>query len=308
MKNKLKNTGGIALILGLLTGCSENGFLFRSGSDYDDQPDSQAVYYIGEPYYIKGVLYTPKEDMRYSEKGFAAIYTRDTQNRLTTNGELFDDNALTAAHKTLPLPSLVRITNLENGNTAIVRINDRGPVVNSRLIDVSRQTAEALEMSETGTTMVQVDILPLQSRQLKAQLKELSIPRQIQPESPIPSGDSRPIYIPDGGYQPPVYNGSVQINDLPDNDVIELTPNTQADKSALVGVSGWYVQAGVFSQEANLNRTMQTLGKIAPISSQPKGNGRAVVLGPFASKQEASFILDKVRQTGYADAWLKYKK
>ena len=90
--------------------------------------------------------------MTYSEKGMASWYSRDTQNRLTTNGEVFDDYKMTAAHKTLPLPSLVRITNLTNGNTAIVRINDRGPAVNNRLIDVSRGVAEALEMAEVGTT------------------------------------------------------------------------------------------------------------------------------------------------------------
>ena len=77
-----------AIVL-LLTGCTENGFFLRSGSDYDDIPE-KGVYYIGEPYQIKGVVYTPMEDMSYNEKGFASWYSRDSQNRLTTNGEVFD--------------------------------------------------------------------------------------------------------------------------------------------------------------------------------------------------------------------------
>ena len=116
LKIKLLTASAIGILF--LTGCTENGFFFRSGSSYEDIPE-RPVYYIGVPYQIKGVSYTPKEDMNYKEKGFAAWYSRDSQNRLTTNGEVFDDEKMTAAHKTLPLPSLVRITNLENGNTAI---------------------------------------------------------------------------------------------------------------------------------------------------------------------------------------------
>ena len=106
----LKCTLSAVILTSFLGGCSENGFLFRSGNPYDDEPE-QGVYYVGSPYQIKGVLYTPQENMEYSEKGFASWYSRDEQNRLTTNGEIFDDNVMTAAHKTLPLPSLVRITN-----------------------------------------------------------------------------------------------------------------------------------------------------------------------------------------------------
>lgn len=188
-------------LLGYMTlnGCSDNGFLFRSFGEYDRR-ESKGVYYIGEPYQIKGVLYTPSEDTSYSERGMAAWYTRNELNRLTTNGEVFDDHLMTAAHKTLPLPSMVRITNLENGNTAIVRVNDRGPHVNNRLIDVSQGTAAALEFRAGGTTMVQVDILPEESRRLKEELLTgHSVPMNTDVYTPVeivPLGSEVPIYQP----------------------------------------------------------------------------------------------------------------
>lgn len=188
-----------------LGGCSDNGFLFRSFGEYKET-DNKGIYYIGEPYRIKGVLYTPKEDMSYSERGMAAWYTKSDLNRLTTNGEVFDDSLMTAAHKTLPLPSIVRITNLENGNTAIVRVNDRGPSVNNRLIDVSQKTAAALEFRAGGTTLVQVDILPNESRRLKESLikqhrMETDSSDSIQSDI-IPLGSDTPIYQPNAASVP----------------------------------------------------------------------------------------------------------
>lgn len=205
----------LLILLGclVLNGCSDNGFLFRSFGEYD-QTERKGVYYIGEPYRIKGVLYTPTEDMSYSERGMAAWYTRNDLNKLTTNGEVFDDNLMTAAHKTLPLPSMVRITNLENGNTAIVRVNDRGPDVNNRLIDVSQGTAAALEFRAGGTTMVQVDILPEESRRLKAALMgkdQVPVNTDIYtPVEIVPLGSELPVYQPSESAIPIYGDKSVQ--------------------------------------------------------------------------------------------------
>ena len=292
-----------------LAGCSENGFLFRSGSSYDDS-ETKSVYYVGEPYRIKGVLYVPREDMNYSEKGVATWYSRDSQNRLTTNGEVFDDDKMTAAHKTLPLPSLVRITNLENGNTAIVRVNDRGPAVNNRLIDVSRKTAEALEMPETGTTLVQVDILPDESRRLKEGLEEY-VESNTDGEKEIPVGSVVPIYKPESEVEgTPIYNGQAKeepLGDLPDPVVSDTKSGTSVAKGALP-TGAWRIQVGVFGQQANADRAVQKLGQIAPVSTQETGNLTTVFVGPFGTEEEARASLSEIRQAGYPDAWVKNVK
>ena len=309
---KIRKLLPVAVLALITAGCSENGFLFRSGSDYDDISD-QSVYYIGAPYRIKGVLYTPKEDMNYSEKGVATWYSRDSQNRLTTNGEVFDDEKMTAAHKTLPLPSLVRITNLENGNTAIVRVNDRGPAVNNRLIDVSRKTAEALEMPETGTTLVQVDILPDESRRLKEGLEEFKDPNMDEPKDKrVPVGSSEPIYQPDETVASPIYGGvkveeaaPLEPVEVPSKPAVIEKPVAKPAPTVAAAVGSWRIQAGVFSQEANANKAVQTLGQIAPVSTVQNGSLTTVLVGPFQNESEARAILNRVRSAGYSDAWVK---
>ena len=296
-------------LMAFLAGCSENGFWFRSGSDYEEV-SPQSVYYVGAPYRIKGVLYTPKEDMNYSEKGVATWYSRDSQNKLTTNGEVFDDEKMTAAHKTLPLPSLVRITNLENGNTAIVRVNDRGPAVNNRLIDVSRKTAEALEMPETGTTLVQVDILPDESRRLKEGLEEYQDPNTNETtDKRVPLGSSEPIYKPDDSAPAPIYNGSAKV-EAAELEPIEAeakpAPKTEPEVAPPTGT--WRIQAGVFGQSANADKAVSRLGKFAPVSTNQSGHLTTVYVGPFKTESEARAILSKVKQAGYSDAWVKQVK
>ncbi|MBR6412127.1 MAG: septal ring lytic transglycosylase RlpA family protein [Alphaproteobacteria bacterium] len=311
---KIKLLWALPFVTCMLTGCSENGFWFRSGSDYDDISE-QSVYYVGAPYRIKGVLYTPKEDMNYSEKGVATWYSRDSQNRLTTNGEIFDDEKMTAAHKTLPLPSLVRITNLENGNTAIVRVNDRGPAVNNRLIDVSRKTAEALEMPETGTTLVQVDILPDESRRLKEGLEEYKDPNKDEIlEKRIPVGSSEPIYKPDDTAPAPIYNGAAKVEEAELEPIAEIEkpiqkpqPVVQA-KPVPAATGNWRIQAGVFGKSSNADKAVSRLGEFAPVSTAQSGNFTTVYVGPFKNEAEARAVLNKVKSAGYSDAWIKQVK
>ena len=306
---KTKILWALPLMASLLSGCSENGFWFRSGSDYEDISE-QSVYYVGAPYRIKGVLYTPKEDMTYSEKGIATWYSRDSQNKLTTNGEVFDDEKMTAAHKTLPLPSLVRITNLENGNTAIVRVNDRGPAVNNRLIDVSRKTAEALEMPETGTTLVQVDILPDESRRLKEGLEEYRDPNMdTTTEKQVPVGSSEPIYKPDDSAPAPIYNGSAKVEATELEPIAaKETPTPKTEPKVIPPAGTWRIQAGAFGQTANADRAVSRLGQFAPVSTARSGNLTTVYVGPFGSESEARAVLSKVKSAGYSDAWVKQVK
>jgi peptidoglycan lytic transglycosylase len=117
------------------------------------------MYRVGEPYEIKGVWYYPAVDYNYDRTGIASWYGEQFHGRYTANGEIFDLNQLTAAHTTLPMPSIVEVTNLQNGRSLQLRVNDRGPFVDGRLIDVSRRAAQLLGFETKGTTPVRVRIV-----------------------------------------------------------------------------------------------------------------------------------------------------
>jgi rare lipoprotein A len=119
-------------------------------------PSQQGAYKVGKPYQVNGTWYTPREDPDYDEVGIASWYGDAFQLRATASGEPFDMFTPSAAHKTLPLQSLVEVTNLENGRRLQVRINDRGPFVDGRIIDLSKAAAEQLGMVRTGVARVRV--------------------------------------------------------------------------------------------------------------------------------------------------------
>jgi rare lipoprotein A len=116
-------------------------------------------YRVGSPYKINGIWYFPAVDYDYDRTGVASWYGEQFAGRLTANAEIFDLDELTAAHKTLPMPSIVQVTNLENGRSLQLRVNDRGPFVDGRLIDVSRRAAQLLGFEGQGTTLVRVKVL-----------------------------------------------------------------------------------------------------------------------------------------------------
>lgn len=120
-------------------------------------PKGGGKYRVGKPYVVAGQTYTPEEDKSYSAEGLASWYGDDFHGRRTANGELFDMDSLTAAHPTLPMPSYVRVTNLKNRKSVIVRVNDRGPYHNNRLIDVSRRVATLLGFHNNGVARVRVE-------------------------------------------------------------------------------------------------------------------------------------------------------
>ena len=122
-------------------------------------PKGGGHYKIGKPYQINGKWYRPRHQPHYNKVGIASWYGSQFHGRLTSNGEVFDMNALTAAHPTLPLPSLVRVTNLENGKSLVVRVNDRGPYRHDRVIDLSRKVASLLGFLKKGTARVRVKYL-----------------------------------------------------------------------------------------------------------------------------------------------------
>ncbi|MFO1112058.1 MAG: septal ring lytic transglycosylase RlpA family protein [Bradyrhizobium sp.] len=143
----------------------------------DPVPRGGGTYRVGKPYTVAGRVYVPEEDPNYRAEGMASWYGDDFHGRLTANGEVFDMTALTAAHPTLPIPSYARVTNIRNGKSLIVRVNDRGPYHGNRLIDVSNKAAELLEFKNNGVARVRVEYVgraPLEGtddRQLLATLR-----------------------------------------------------------------------------------------------------------------------------------------
>lgn len=151
-------SAGMALLgLAMLSACSSAPPLFWEEEETEAALlDVSGDYKIGKPYQISGVWYYPHHDPNYDETGIASWYGPGFHGRTTANGEIFDQNAMTAAHTTLPLPVVVRVVNLENGRSMLLRVNDRGPFVDGRIIDVSRAAAERLGFLRQGLTLVRV--------------------------------------------------------------------------------------------------------------------------------------------------------
>lgn len=123
----------------------------------DPVPKGGGVYRVGAPYVVAGRVYVPEDNPNYRADGLASWYGEDFHGRLTANGEVFDLNGISAAHPTLPLPCYARVTNLSNGRSIIVRVNDRGPYHGNRIIDVSVRTAQLLGFQTNGTAWVRVE-------------------------------------------------------------------------------------------------------------------------------------------------------
>ena len=145
-------------------------------------PKGGGVYRVGKPYQVAGRTYVPEEDPSYKAEGFASFYADNFHGRFTANGEVFDMNSITAAHPTMPLPSYARVTNLRNKKSIIVRVNDRGPYVGNRVIDLSVKTARLLDFYGQGLAKVKVEYVgraPLagsDDRKLMATLRDGNSP------------------------------------------------------------------------------------------------------------------------------------
>jgi rare lipoprotein A len=152
----------------------------------DPVPKGGGTYRIGQAYTINGRTYVPAEDRNYRAEGLASWYGDDFHGRQTANGEIFDMNSLSAAHATLPMPTYVRVTNLDNSKSVIVRVNDRGPYHADRIIDVSVKTAQLLGFYSSGVARVRVEYVataPLEGSDDNMLIATL---RQGQP-APAPS-------------------------------------------------------------------------------------------------------------------------
>lgn len=298
-----------SVCIALLGGCTDNGFLFRSFGTYEENKDT-ITYKVGEAYQIKDVWYTPKEDYSYTETGIAGWY-QEENGELTSNGEKYDDEIMSAMHKTLPLPSMVRITNLENGNVAIARVNERGPYVNNRLIDVSQKTAEALEFNMVGTTMVKIEVLADESRKLKQEIlkenglsvedisnKEAVIDGQVQIETL--SDTPKALYQPDD--ENTILYAGTDIQTISDDQnnlsgIVSVTqPIANATDVSLTTAQSIVSTSSIVPsdqpQESKLSTSTDEPKLIAPIS------GHYIQAGAFSNVQNAEKLKQSLEEFG----------
>lgn len=315
----------LCLSLLLLAGCTETQLashvvknLPHGGSQ------SQGTFKVGKPYQINGKWYTPKETYSHTETGIASWYGSQFHGKRTANGEIFDMNELTAAHRTLQLPSLVRVTNLENGRSLIVRVNDRGPFKRGRIIDLSKRSAELLGFKNQGTARVKLQVMTQESLKIAEAAKRgedtrgtevaanenrlltkqpttrtaSAAPREPITQAPQPTYqqaaarppvESEPLNSPVEGH---IKNG----NFLPD-EVVKQVP---------VAPTNMYVQAGSFGEQANAIRLAQTLQNYGNAQVYPADiNGTRfyrVRIGPMPSVNNADRVLETLANAGHSQA------
>ena len=268
---------------------------------------SNPKYKIGNPYEIKNIWYYPKRDLSYEETGIASWYGDKFHGKLTANGEIFNKNNISAAHKTLPMPSMVRVTNLDNGNVLNVRINDRGPYVNGRIIDLSEKAANLLGFKEVGIARVRVNILIEKSLWLERSAKDGKFPGaenldNSEVELPKINSVSRPKVS---------IVKTVKNDDIQNLDKKEETSFTQILASSRQGnlrkispkETNIWVQVGAFASTENANNVITKIAHIYDTNiSSIEYKGRIlqrVRLGPTQEVEKADEILEKVFKLGF---------
>lgn len=179
----------------------------------EDVPKGGGAYKVGKPYKVAGRTYVPSENTNYKAEGQASWYGWDFHGRLTANGEVFDQNSISAAHTTLPMPCYVRVTNLKNNRSIIVRVNNRGPFHGDRILDVSYKTADLLGFAQNGVAKVRVEYVgraPIEGSDDKKLMASLSLdgtPAQMPSNSAIQVASAKP-FVPALPSAVPVNSGS----------------------------------------------------------------------------------------------------
>ena len=302
---------GLALVL---AGCAETNLLIHTAKQAKEQasPPSVGTFKVGSPYQIKGVWYYPKEDWDYRETGIASWYGPGFHGKTTANGETYDQTDLTAAHRTLPMPSVVRVTNLENGRSLVVRINDRGPFAHGRIIDMSQRGAQLLGFERQGTARVRVELLESETRAAQAIARGdrvLPPPDPTAPQAPPPTAaPSAPVQV--AVLTPPP--GATQTQTAAPAPAPVVTPaptpvpvaNDPVVTTVPVENTKIYIQAGAFQSAENARSLTGRLG--AAFSGahvqQAEVEGRTfyrVRIGPIDSVAAADRLLDRVIVAGY---------
>ncbi len=291
-----------------LSACSETQYAAHLAKGV--MGDSQTGHFkVGKPYRIAGQLYHPRESYRHVETGMASWYGPNFHGKQTANGEIFNKFDLTAAHRTLQMPSIIRVTNLNNGRSAIMRVNDRGPFAHNRVLDVSERGAEVLGFKSDGTARVRIEVLEQESRKVAALAKQGKSTRHIevalnngQTPASFKTHKVQPVQV--AAAPTPVQKPGSSIQPA---SVSRPAPLPQANPiQQALGTQNMYVQAGSFSQEQNAMALSQQLSSIGPSKvTLARVNGRPfyrVRIGPFAEAYKADKALDAVLANGHNTA------
>ncbi len=248
-----------------------------------------------DPYTVKGKTYSPMHEASgYRERGIASWYGRKFHGRLTSSGEPYNMYAMTAAHRTLPLPSYVRVRNLNNGRFIVVRVNDRGPFMRNRLIDLSYAAAAKLGILGTGTGVVEVEAVT-PGEPLVAAAKVIPSPKAAE----LPSTEPRSVQKSGGG---------ATIELVSSARAAPLASGPESDSPRI------YLQVGAFAgwgNAINLRTRLERAG-FRPIfvqsilipTSVAKGEARVyrVRIGPLKDVVEADRLTQELAQRGVPDA------
>jgi rare lipoprotein A len=255
---------------------------------------------VGPPYQASGQWYVPTPEPGYAQTGTASWYGPTFHGQRTASGETFDQDALTAAHPTLPIPSLVQVTNLENGREVIVRVNDRGPFVGERLIDLSRGAARALGFEQAGHAQVHVRYLGPAPRRVSADgsVAPASLPSPAP--VPVPAADDREEG-PRSLLPPPTSS-----TDLAGAPVEEAPYRAPAPAYAAPVAGGYFVQVGAYSDLMNAHRVRDAVGAAGPVVVDTRQTATAelfrVRVGPYTSREEADAARRTVASLGYGES------
>lgn len=292
-------------------------------------PKGGGIYKVGNPYKISGRTYTPREDPTYNKTGTASWYGLQFHGRRTANGEIYDMDALSAAHPTLPLPSFARVRNLRNGKEVVVRINDRGPYASDRIIDLSSRAADVLDFKRDGTTPVQVTYLgraPLNGddgwvttsrradedrRRVAALMAGEGGAATLAPPShatSTPAPPQQPVQVASAGPLRP--GGSTPEHPQAASPQPLASPPTAyaAQPSVAQSMGALSVQAASFRDRDNAERMRTRLAALGPVGVDPVDVGGItyyrVRMGPFADSAQASSTLDRLAAAGVNGARL----
>lgn len=293
----------------ILAGCTDNGLLFRSNGEYEAKEN--IIYMIGDPFKVQEITYTPQENYTYNEEGLAGWYSLENDHSVTENGEHRDETQLTGMHKTLPLPSMVKVTNLTNNESVVVRVNDRGPFVNDRIIDVSEAAANILKLDKTKATPVKVEILAEESKKLKKELLDLETKEAMQNSALTVNVVSNDLETQETA-EKTLDNSpkkQVEVEPLqPENDVVYSYKATQEEPvQNSKPETGIFIQIGAYKNEKAIDEIQADLPNIKLhnfVKHRKNYNLNCVRTESFKSYEEATFILDKIYQEGYSDAMI----
>ncbi len=274
----------------------------------DSIPDAVPQYEeyssrANQPYIALEKRYTPMKSYQpYKVQGMASWYGKRYHGGKTSTGEIYDMYAMTAAHKTLPIPSYARVTNLENGKSVVVRINDRGPFINGRVIDLSYVAAHKLRMIEAGQTKVEIETIDTRNNALSSDATPVSpetINADILPvdDMPAPTVQNAPPLedIPViATYEEPVTSEGVITSE-------PAVSSTTISESA-VGVGGYFVQVGAFQSEQNSYKLMDRLAgfgqgsEISVFQELSENNVYRVKVGPYDSRPAAEAAVRQLKR------------